>query len=109
MKPAEFHGSACLMFKINTSTGRSSTYGFARSWRLKTTYRIGCLKFSTPVFRDLSKPKECSHPKQPRPGLFISAWKIGLTNIYSASPSRKVRSLQLRITQFETRATSELK
>ena len=63
-------GSACLILKINTSTGRSSTYGFARSWRLKTAYQIGWLRFSTPVFRDLSKLKERSHPKQPRPGLF---------------------------------------
>ena len=33
--------SACLMLRINTSTARSSTYGFAQSWRLKTAYRIG--------------------------------------------------------------------
>ena len=33
MKLAEFRGSACLILRINTSTGRSSTYGFARSWR----------------------------------------------------------------------------
>ena len=58
MRPAAFLGSAFLKLGINTSTGRSSTYGFARSWRSKTAYRIGWLKFSTTVFRDLSKPKE---------------------------------------------------
>ena len=35
------------------------------------------------------KRRKRSHPKQPRPGLWSSAWKIGLRIMSSASPSRK--------------------
>ena len=41
--------------------------------------------------------------------LVISAWKIGLRITSLAWPSRKARSSQVRITQYETRATSEPK
>ena len=75
----------------------------------RRAYQIGWLKFSTTAVRDFSKPKKRSHPKQPRPGLWFSAWKIGLRITSSASPSRKARSSQLRITPYEIRATSEPK
>ena len=71
MRPAASLGSGFTKLAINTSTGRSSTYGFARSWKSKVAYRIGWLKFSTPVARDFSKPKESSRPEQPSRGLFI--------------------------------------
>ena len=35
MRPAASLGSGFTMLAINTSTGRSSTYGFARSWKSK--------------------------------------------------------------------------
>ena len=62
-----------------------------------------------PLSRDFLKPKKRSHPKQPRTGLFLSAWKIGLMSTFLALPSRKAGSTQLRITPYETRATSEPK